>query len=112
MLEYFYKWLVFMSSSPRDSYHNAWELIELYYKSPLCDPLSLEKLYKDVCVIDSENATLLQTKIDYFVNTNWMMYYDEDAAQWRFTDRSYNPTDKRVIVVQFSLNDVRWLHDV
>lgn len=105
MLEIFYRWLVWNSSSPGDINHKCWELVELYLKSKPNNPFNLEDLYIQIRGLESETANIIRNRLEVFVSRSWPMVLE--GGQFRFEDRHLIKDTDVAVLVSFSLTESR-----
>lgn len=103
MLQLFYRWLIWNSSSPNDINQKCWNLVEIYLKSRPADPFSLMNLWESVCDKDSDDARLVKNRIDRFLEDSWYMRVED--GELMFIDEHLIKDTDNIAKITFTLQD-------
>lgn len=105
MLQLFYRWLVWNSSSCLDINHRCWKLLDLYLKTKPTDPFSLADMYNQIQDLDSEAAGIIRNRLERFIGQSWKMVIEDGGLVFR-DDYDIKENDIAVLV-SFSLTEPR-----
>lgn len=106
MLQLFYRWLVWNSSSCLDINHRCWKLLDLYLKTKPTDPFSLSDMYDQIHNLDSEAAGIIRNRLEKFTSQPWKMVIEDGGLVFR-DDYDDIKDDDIVMLVSFSLTEPR-----
>lgn len=110
MLEYFYRWCVFMSASPRDKYHKIWEFIEAYREYVFLEEFNdinnfLEEINEELL---EEDKTMVKLALNRFLKTTHLMILNPSKLRFDFVE-SYDVCDFDKYLIQFTMDSANIL---
>lgn len=112
MLQYFYQWLVWKSSSPNDVNHQCWQIVDEYLALRPSNPTSLQAFWK--FIQENEYPTLIAIvghRLDLFIegySNEGGWYMEVRGSGFRFIEASeIKNSEVPVVLVYFGLDYIK-----
>lgn len=106
MLEYFYRWCIFMSASPGDKYYKIWEFIEAYREYAFLEEFNdinnfLEEISEELL---EEDRIMVKLALNRFLKTTHLMILNPSKLRFDFVE-SYDVCSTDKYLVKFTVNN-------